>query len=300
VTGIVIGLVAAFFHSLAYLATRWYTVDRKRPTTQLLVLAHVIMGVVAAAVLPVLWPVGLELDRRWLLPAAGMVGFFVPAQLCLIWALRHVDASRIAPLLALKLAMLAVIAVAWGETLTLWQWGAVVLAVLSAWVLNGVGGRLPWKASLLVVAACAGYALADSCIVWVVDSGRALSGEPSTLKLSWWTAAVAYAGLGLVALPLLPWCGSRDAGAWRDALPYAGSWMAAMVCLYVTFADLGTVFGSILQSTRGLMSIGLGVMLAAMGWHHLEQKHGWDVVMRRLGATAMMCVAVWLYTWKFQ
>lgn len=293
--GVTMGLLAGLGHSLAYVATRWFTQDRGRPTGQLLVLSHVVMGVVSGAALPWLWLDGLGWDARWLGPYAGLIVFFVVAQCCLIASLRLADASRIAPLLGLKVALLAVLSVALGESLGWGQWAGVGLAVASALVLNGVGGRLPWRATALVVVACASYAVADTFIVLTVEAGRELSGSGGAMAGPMWCVAVVYFGIGVIAAALLPKWGSRSWGAWRDALPYSGVWLLGMVCLYTAFATLGTVLGAILQSTRGLMSIGLGVWLAHRGWQHLEQKHGAGVVWRRVGAAALMTAAVALY-----
>lgn len=295
VLGVVLGLLTALGHSLAYLTTRWFTQDRGRPTTQLLVLGHVMMGVVSGLALPWLWLEGIGLDAQWLVPYAGLVFFFVIAQCSLLGALKYADASRVAPLISLKVAMLAGITVVLGAEILPMQWAAVVLAVAAAFVLSGVGGRMPWRATGLVVLACVCYALADTMILKVIEEGQKISGDDSVMGGPLWCVGVVYVGTGILALVLLPVWGSREPGAWRDALPYTGIWLATMAALYATFASVGLVFGAILQSTRGLISIGLGVMLAHAGWHHLEEKHGASVIGRRLGAAALMTAAVALY-----
>lgn len=260
-----------------------------------MVLSHIMMGAVCAVALVWLWPEGLGLGAVWLGRFAGLVGFFVIAQTCLISSLGMADASRVAPLLGVKVAVLAVIAVMLGESLSWMQWGGVALAVAAAWVLNGVGGRLPWRVTGLVLAACLAYAIADTFIVGTIHAMQDISGDRSVMGVPLFTVAAVYTAVGLIAVGLLPVFGSRDRMAWRDALPYAASWMLTMVFLYGAFAAVGTVLGSILQSTRGLISILMGIGLAAMGWHHLEQKHGWAVQLRRLGAAALMCLAVYGY-----
>ncbi|MEM9914632.1 MAG: EamA family transporter [Planctomycetota bacterium] len=294
-TGILLGLGAALGHSLAYLATRWFTEDRGRSTGQLLVLSHVIMGLICAVAMVVLWPENLGTQLSWLGRLAGLITFFIIAQTSLITSLGMADASRIAPLLGLKVAVLAVIAVLLGGTLSWMQWGGVALAVAAAWVLNGVGGRLPWRVTGLVVLACLAYAVADTFILETIQEVRRISGDQSTMGAPLFTVTAVYTTVGVIAACLLPRYGSRDTKAWRDALPYVASWMMTMVFLYGAFAAVGTVLGSILQSGRGLISIGLGIVLAHWGWHHLEQKHGWAVQLRRLGAAALMCLAVYLY-----
>lgn len=295
--GIFLGLGTALCHSLAYLGTRWFTQDRGHTTAQLLVISHTMMGAVSIGAAFLLWPERLAWQPGWVRPFAGLVGCFVVAQTCLLLSLRDADASRIAPLLGLKVAVLAVISVLLGGGLSATQWLAVGLAVAAAWVLNGVGGRLPWRVTALVATACLLYAGADTLIVEAIGQVRRISGDRSVMGVPLFMVAAVYAVVGLLGAVLLPMFGTRRAVVWRDALPYAGSWLLAMVLLYATFAAVGTVLGAILQSTRGLMSIGLGIGLAAMGWHHLEQKHGPAVQAQRLTAAVLMCAAVVLYVW---
>lgn len=293
--GVFLGLGSALGHSLAYLATRWFTHDRGRSSGQLLALAHVMLGVIGGLSLLVLWPTALRIETGWFLRMLALVGFFVIGHSCLILSLRWADASRVAPLLGAKVAVLAVIAVVLGSELVVMQWVGVAMAVAAAWVLNGVGGRLPWRVTGLMSLACVSYAISDTFILATITEVRRISGDDSVMGVPLFVAAGAYSMLGVIGLGLLPRFGTRDAGAWRDALPYVGSWVLAMMTLYATFAAVGTVLGAILQSSRGLISIFLGIGLAAMGWHHLEQKHGWGVQVRRLGAAALMCLAVYLY-----
>ena len=294
-TGILLGLAAALGHSLSYLATRWFTQDRGRGTGQLLVLSHTAMGLGCAAVLPWVWPAGLGWEARWLLRLAGVVGCFVVAQVCLLSALRRVEASRVAPLLGLKVAMLAVISVALGGSLSAGQWLGVGLAVVSAWMLHGVGGRLPPRVTALVFGACVAYAVNDTFILSLIREVQRLTGDRSVMGVPLFAAAAAYTAVGGLAACLLPVYGTRQAAAWRDAAPYTASWALTMVVLYAAFAAIETVLTSILQSTRGLISIGLGVLLARAGWQHLEPKQGGWVVGRRLAAAALMTAAVACY-----
>jgi hypothetical protein len=64
--GIGFGLGAAFCQSLSYLATRHFVHPRGGGTRQLLVLAHVLMGVVSGLLLPWVWP---QQSIPWAQPA---------------------------------------------------------------------------------------------------------------------------------------------------------------------------------------------------------------------------------------
>ena len=234
----------------------------------LLALAHVWMAAAAGVTLPLVWPDGLGLDARWTLPLVGLVGCFMAAQAALLTALRSVDASRIAPLLGLKIAALAVLATLRGETLGVYQWSAVGLAVAGGAVLGHAGGPLPRRALTQVLAACGLYAVCDELILRTIRGVEAAAGLDA-MATPWrgpvFTVAAVYVALALPAAALLPWRGSRRWVDWRDAVPYAVLWLAAMATLYGTFARVGTVLGGILQSSRGLIAIGLGVALSAAG-----------------------------------
>ena len=84
-------------------------------------------------------------------------------------------------------------------------------------------------------------------------------------------------------------------GDWLYALPFAAAWLLSMVFLYACFALIGPVFGNILQSTRGILSIVLGAGLARLGVEHLEERVPRAVLLQRIGAALLMCIAVWLF-----
>jgi hypothetical protein len=55
------------------------------------------------------------------------------------------------------------------------------------------------------------------------------------------------------------------------------------------------VFGNIMQSTRGVMSVAIGAALAHLGWHELEQRVDRATLLRRLAAALLMTAAIALY-----
>ena len=94
---------------------------------------------------------------------------------------------------------------------------------------------------------------------------------------------------------MLPWTGLGVVREWRWAMPFAGAWMAGMFCLFGAFASIGVLYGGILQSTRGLITMGLGALIARAGMHHLEAHVARGVFLRRLLAATLMTGAVSLY-----
>ena len=290
--GIIFGLLAAATQSFAYVFSRAYTHDRPHGFMRLLVFSHIMQGLVCLPLLPLLWPGDLPPASQWFGWIVAQAVFYLAAQACLFAALKYTQASRISPLLGIKIAMLAAMTVLWlGDSLTATQWAAVGMAVTAAFVLNYVGGSLPFLAMLAVLGACLGYSHSDFSIRLSIEKMQPVG----PLHAAVFSMAGAYVLCGLLALPLLPWYGSRRVEPWRAATPYAATWLGAMVLLYICFATAGLVLGNIVQSSRGLMSIGLGALLAAKGLVHLEDKLPPIVLWRRVGAAALMTAAVALF-----
>ena len=79
------------------------------------------------------------------------------------------------------------------------------------------------------------------------------------------------------------------------ALQYAAAWLGSMVALYACFGTVGVVFGNILQSTRGIMAVVAGALLAQLGWHDLEDRVDRATLLRRLAAAGLMTAAITLF-----
>jgi hypothetical protein len=312
IVGMLFGFGAAAAHSINYLFSRWYLLRRgdRASARQLLVIAHIWMGLISGAVLGFIWPDRMPPLIELIGPVAGLTGFYLLGQFGVIFAVARTEASRVAPLLGFKVAVLAVIstaALAVGDgigateavgriysPLSLAQWAAVGLCVVSVVVLNYSGGSNPPAALVAVMGACGSFALSDTFIRILM-----LRLEPvgSVILASGVAVSMSFALAGLLSVVLLPWLGSRRPGDWLEAIPFAISWLAAMICLYTAFAVVGLVFGAILQSTRGIMSVLLGAAVAKAGWVALEQRLKRRILVRRLVAAALMTGAIGLYAW---
>ena len=297
--GVIFGLLAATCQSLAYLASRWYTAGRDGSALRQLVLSHGLMGVVCLPLTAILWPEGLSLNTSWAVPAVGVALFYSSAQVALFAALRRVDASRVAPLLNLKMAVQAVLVVTvFGGVITPLQWLAVLLAIAAAFVLNQAGGTLGLGALALLLGSCFGYAGSDASILVMIEAMEGVS----RMRASIFGFAAVYGLLSVVSLLLTPLFGSRDPREWRAVVPFAAAWVVAMVLLFGCFAALtavagpsGLVFGNILQSTRGVISLVLSVLIVRLGHLHIEQSVSRGIFLRRITAAAMMTGAIALF-----
>lgn len=291
--GILLGLGGAACSSLSYLASRLFVQKHHTAPLRLLVLGHVLMGIAAVIGLAVLWPGDGFPWGRYMTMVAPMAGFYLLGQSGLFLALRHNDASQIAPLLSLKIVLLAAITTAYyHHPLSGLQWAGAVLAVLGALVLNFGKARLGVKTVALIVAMCLAYAISDLNIV----ASQAFLREQNYPHPVLFAVASCYTLCGLVAAIALPLVHANLRSDLKYAAAWAGAWTGAMLCLFTSLAIVGVVLGGILQSTRGLVSILLGAALAALGLEHLETRHDRRVLLRRIVAAGMMIGAIVLYS----
>jgi len=291
-TGVILGFAAAFFQALSYLSSRLFVARLQRSVGALLILSHVLMGLVSVLCLPLVLPQPLPAWRIFLGPLAACSLFYVAGQTALFLALKHSDASRVSPLLGIKLVVLAVITSIWmHQRYSASQWAAVFLAVAAAWLLNRSGGALRWQSIAWVLAACLGYSLSDLNIRRLV----ACFAELGLFRASLLSTLLCYAFLGVGCLPFLPLLRKQPRQAWLQAAPFAGAWLIAMLCLFACFGSIGVVFGNIVQSTRGLISIALGAAIAGAGLHDIEAHVDAAVQRRRILAALMMLAAIALF-----
>lgn len=291
--GIILGLGSALFASIAYLATRQFMAGAGRSLMSLLAMAHAMQAVVCIALLPLLWPAGMPEISAWIWPVLGTAVFYLTGQGLLFVALRDVEASRVAPLLGLKIVVVAALAtVILHESVPPLGWVAVAMTVGAAMLLNRIGGRLPWRALAGVIGASVGYSLSDTHIGLSI---AAMTPAVAPVRAGLMTVCLAYVVCGTIAASALPWVGRRDGRTWAAAMPYAAAWLASMFLLFSCFAAVGVVYGGMLQATRAVMSVALGWAIAKLGHEHLEQRLPRGVFYRRLAAAVLMFAAIALF-----
>lgn len=286
------GFMAAGFQSLAYLASRWFLRRSGGTPLQLLGISHLMMGAAAVLLFPLLASPTMPPLSVYLFKGLGAIGFYLVAQLGLFMALRHADSSRIAPLLGLKIFFLALVSVLFLHLhLNGWQWMAVALSGAAVFQLNESGGRLSGGAVAAVAVTVVGYSLSDLFIKQLV-----VALEPAGPRAPLIGVCVTYIMGGVTGIPLTLRAASWRPRLWGMAAPYALAWFLSMLFLYVTFDRIGVVFGNIIQSTRGLMSIGLGLVVGrALGMVDLETHVSHGVLARRVAGAVLMTAAIALY-----
>ncbi len=291
ITGILYGLAAAFLQSCSYVFSRNFVVKHADPI-HLMIYSQVIMGTFAAALLPFVAPPGLFRHHEYAMPVILCAVFYIVGQASFFMTLRELEASRASSLLGIKLVVLALInLLVFGAAISAIQWGAVILCMFAAVMMNFSGGNLSWKGILWLLITCIGYSFSD---IYGKQAVFLIAGDAS-LASAMTSTALSYLLLGIVALPGVFFI-RKSYPAFLAALPFAVCWFGAMLVLFGSFAVLGVVFGNIIQSLRGLMSIGLGVLLAHGGFSHIEAKTGPAVFRRRLVSAILMIAAIAIYS----
>lgn len=291
-TGILLGLGAAVSHSFSYLFSRRFAHKFENSTVSLLVSAHLIMGVFSLILLPFVWPSwwpGIKAFAPWLACSAV---FYLAGQVFLFLSLKRSDASRVSPLLGLKLLILALIGISFlHQHYAPLQWIAIVLSLAATVMLSWEKGPVHWQGLAWIGCACFWYSLSDLSIKFLVTPFMYLGLAQASIL----SASMCYILTGIMALFGLLFTAKFPSAAWKVAFPFAVSWYGAMLLLFGCFASIGVVYGNILQSLRGIISVIFAVFVARAGYEHIEEKMTRAGFLKKAIAALCMTGAVALF-----
>jgi len=290
--GILFGIGSAACFSVSYLFSRRFVSRFSGGAASLLTISHIIMLAFSAAILPFCWPRAMPTFGEYAGPLCGSAFYYLAGQAALFLALKRSDASRVSPLLGLKILMLVAISVTFlGKRYSAPQWFAVLLTFCAAAMLSQAGGRLAWKSLGWILLACLGYSLSDLSMQKLLIPFETLG----LFHASMVSNCLCHILCGLVGVLALCVVRPLSAGMCKVALPYAVSWFGAMLFLFACFGSVGVVYGNIVQSTRGVISIMLGWLVAKAGLEHLEKRISFAVLVRRALAALLMAAAIALF-----
>lgn len=290
-SGIGFGLGAAGCQSVSYIFSRRFVGRAQATPAMLLIASHIWMGVASVITLLLLWPRHLPPLADYAAPLAGAALFYLVAQFGLFSVLRSVESSRVAPLLGGKVLVLAILSVLLTHlSLHPLQWTAVGLSVVAAWLINEAGGRIPGRSLALLGLTILGYCLSDLSIGVLMKRFAGVEPVPAMIA-----TAFTYLVCAGVSLPFAFRRELRQPAIWKLAAPNAAAWFAAMCLLYACFGLIGVVFGNIVQSSRGVMSVAIGWLVAHVGHTHLESHVSRGVFWRRVAGALLMMAAVACY-----
>ena len=285
-TGILMALLAAGSQSAAYLFSRTF----EKGAFHLLIISHIHMGIFSLLLIPFVIP-PLFPPLSTLLPVLFGSGlFYILAQCSLLFALSKTEASRISPLLGLKILFVAGVGVLFFDLhLDSYKWCGIGATALGGWVINSSGKSPHPSAVPLVLFSCLCYSLSDLTITLLVH----LFPHFSTFKASLFSVSLIYLFLGILALPCALLKKSISHKTLSQSFPYSLSWFLAMVFLFSAFATIGVVFAVIVQSTRGIISITLGYLIGlGADNQEIEQRISTSLLLHRLIGACLMTAGV--------
>ena len=293
--GIAFGILAAFLQSISYLCSRHFLEKHSGKSLKLLVFSHLFMGAASFALLPLLWDSAIPAFKIYAFPLLCCSLFYFAGQTAFVLALRRTEASRLSPLLGLKVCFIAIISISFLDAdYSLLQWVAVGATVLAGAMLNWSGKAPPFKSAALILAACLCYSLSDINIKLLVNTLSLDSVYRGTMV----SVCMTYCLCGLLSVPLAIWTrGKEDRSLVLDSLPFAAAWYLSMFALFSCFGMINVLLGNIVQSTRGLISILIAFVVAKMGYEHLESSVPTSVFARRVLAAGLMTAAIILFSY---
>ncbi|MFO7820581.1 MAG: EamA family transporter [Lentisphaeria bacterium] len=292
IIGILCGLGAAFFQACSYFASRSFLHHCTRRSRVLFGIGHLQMGIAAFAAFPFLLDGPLPPVSEWWLQLAATSGFYLTAQRLLFLSLKKTDSSVVAPLLGLKIPLLGIISVLFlGDSLPAGAWAAVVLCTAAAFLVSPPRGLPEFRGLLLILLTCLGYCGADIFIPRLVERIAPASDYPILLGVS-----MTYMVCGVIGV-ITAWHQKafQVRHVQRHALPYAVTWLTGMCFLFAAFSTVGVIFGNMLQSTRGLISVMIAALVLRLGWEGLETRTTRRIFWLRLGGAVLMTGAIVLY-----
>jgi uncharacterized membrane protein len=290
--GVFLGLCAAFFQSGSYLFTKRYVAAFEKSTLGLLVAGHCIMGIFSVALLPFFFPPHLPPVSHIAFPLVFGVASYLAAQAAFFLSLKSADASRVSPLLGLKILILAAISITiLSRHFGLLQWGGIAVSLVAAYLLGSSGSPLTLRSWGFIAAVCLFYSLSDLCIRQLIVQFTYLGLFDAAVV----STCLCYILAGAAAACCLPFAKVRSVRRWRLAFPFAVFWFAGILFLFGCFGSIGVVFGNIVQSTRGVLSLGMGWVVAFLGHEHIEEKISGRVFAYRVIAGLLMVGAIALF-----
>ena len=288
--GILCGLLAALMQSCSYLGGRRF-LAREGNAVQLMISSLIICGISAWLLAPFYWMPEKFFTWQMALWVLLADGGFVLGQWGFFNAQKHIESSRIASLLGLKVLAVTLLTMTFlGERYTIGQYGAIAGAAAAAMLMNWNKGKLDWKGMNYLLTALLGYATSDLGIQQVV---KLIGGnDPITRGMAGFTLTYGILLIGsLAAMPLFKVSWKMVKGA----LPQGVCWIFSMWGLYVCFGLLGAAFGNVIQASRGVISLVLGIILSYFCIEGLEQKQSLTVWLRKTAAALLMFGAIVLY-----
>ena len=294
-SGVFCGLSAAILNSVGYIFSARFLL-RYDSALRLVVAASLVMMFICLPFLPLLFPWAELQDRgEFLLMLLIWVGSFWCGQGCFFMCLKYFNASCLSSFLGLKIVVLALIFLFLKhENPGMWQWIAVFLSAGAAVSFNWTGAEIGRPAGwFFLFVTLLGYSTCDICETKIIL--KLMGCGCSLMRASLTATAVVYSALGLVSLPFLFFL-KMTKRQLAYAAPYGALWIGSQIMLFACFARLLPVFGNVVLATRGIFSVLIGALLAAVGLSRFDSQISRSQWIKRGIAACAMTAAIAIYS----
>ncbi len=291
--GIIAGVLTAVLQALSYIFSTAF-MNKHQSSLKLVVFSQLVMGAFCLPFVCWLYPPGLEgREGEFILWIGIWAVVFGIGQAAFFNMLKTIEPSRSSSLLGLKIIVLSIISVCiLRQALNPLQWLAVLMSTAAAVGMNWSGdSKFTVKGILWLVATLVLYSLADISETRLVKMPETCSMIRSAIGMG----VVCYAVLGVLTLPMLlklRWSTRQ----FVDSMPFAAAWFVSQITLFICFGILGTVFGNVIQASRGLISIALAIALSFMGLGRLDSQISRAMWIRRIASAVLMTAGIVLYS----
>jgi len=272
-------LVASVLHAFSFSYTKQFLAHSQN-RVKLAFYSQYAVGLIALGLLPF-----VEMAQLWqhIELVLLMCVFVLVGQVSYLNALRHGDASFVVPMLGCKMFAVAGFSIFFlSETYSPIVYAGALGVFLSLFFLND--GKLHGspKALAFVLLTCVMFAFADIVVVSLLNEGM------GSLELTAFVFVVPMA----ILMPLSPLIFKND---WQVDKPfsktlgiYAVVQLLGIVLLMIAFKQAEKVtMINIVQSSRGLIAVGMVVLMAKFGLTHIEQLSGKQIRNRSVGGLIM-------------
>ena len=291
--GIFAAALCALLQSFSYISSAAF-MKRYNSSFSLMIYSQVAMGIVSIPISIIFFPRGLFNDIPllcafmlfWIIVTCAGQFFFFLTQ-------KHIESSRLSSLLGLKIVVLAILTTCFGNNrISLMQLAAIVLATIAAVSMNGGKSTRPvtMKAICFLMSTVITYCLADLVETKLLNMSR--SGNIWCDGLG--VCATCYMILGFAMIPLFKkWKFSYD--RLKFGAPYGVLYFSSQVALFVSFGLIGPVFANVIQSSRGMISVAIGILLCHSSLSNLDAKGDKKLWIRRMVCAIIMTSAIILF-----
>ena len=272
-------LAASLLHAFSFAYSKQFLVHSQN-RVKLAFYSQYAVGILGMGLLPFVG-LGNFFDNIGLILTMGT--FVMIGQVTYLNALRHGDTSFIVPMLGLKMFVVAAMsAVLLDETYGPMVYVGALGVFFSLFFLNDGKLRGSSKALMFVLLTCLMFGGADVTVMYLLKRG--INGFQ--------IAAYVFAIPTLVMMPLSPILFKNDwqvtPALGKTLAIYATIHLCGVVMLMIAFMQSQQVtLINILQSSRGLMSIGVIYLMGRIGFSEIEHLTGRQLAIRSFGGALM-------------